>query len=241
MTEPALVLQKYLPAWGTPDLSPFCFKVETYLRMRGLPYTSVVGDPRKAKKGKLPVLQDGARTIPDSSAILDHLEATRANPLDAALSPQQRAIATAVRGMLEEQLYFVVVYERWKPDASWAQYQPLFVDLVGQLGVPRPLRRLVSNQARKQMLAALHGQGIGRHSAEENARIGQRVFDSVAELMQGPFFFGEVPSTLDATVFAFLQSIAAAPFEGALKRHLLGNAKLMTYCEQMQNRYFAAH
>jgi hypothetical protein len=28
-----ITLHKFGPAWGTPDISPFCIKVETYLRM----------------------------------------------------------------------------------------------------------------------------------------------------------------------------------------------------------------
>lgn len=238
MTDARLVLQKYLPAWGLPDISPFCIKVETYLRMRGLPFTTELGDPRKAPKNKMPVLRHGERTIPDSSAILEHLEATLAEPIDAWLGPQQRAIATAVRGMVEEQLYFVVVYERWKPDSAWATYRPVFVNLAGQLGVPGLLRRFVANQARREMLAQLRGQGIGRHTPEENLAIGKRVLDALDELLQGPFFFGERPSTLDATVFAFLYSIAGAPFEGPLKQHMLEKAKLVAYCDALQARYF---
>ncbi|HKY92215.1 MAG TPA: hypothetical protein VJM11_14295 [Nevskiaceae bacterium] len=31
-----LVLHKFIPAFGLPDMSPFVIKLETYLRMAGL-------------------------------------------------------------------------------------------------------------------------------------------------------------------------------------------------------------
>lgn len=61
-----------------------------------------------------------------------------------------------------------------------------------------------------------------------------RLFESLAELCEGPFFFGARPSSLDATVHAFLQSFAGVPFEGALKDFVCTNEKLRSYCEHVQ-------
>ena len=52
-----ITLHQFPPAWGLPNASPFCMKVETYLRMCNLPYTTVnVLNPAKGPKGKLPTL-----------------------------------------------------------------------------------------------------------------------------------------------------------------------------------------
>jgi glutathione S-transferase len=238
MTVTPVVLHKFLPAWGLPDLSPFCFKVETYLRLAQVPYTTLIGDSRKAPKQKLPMIDDGGRKIPDSSAIVAHLEATRGRPLDAELSAEQRALATAVRSMLEEHLYFLIVYERWQDDHNWQIYQPVFVELARHLGIPGLLRGFIADQVRKQMLTALRGQGAGRHRPEEIAAAAQAIVDSVDALCVGPYFFGERPRTLDATVYAFLDSILSAPFEGPVKTHLAGKPKLVAYCEGMRKQCF---
>lgn len=43
------------PAWGTPDLSPFVIKLETWLRLAGLPYERRDGgNPMQAPRGKIP-------------------------------------------------------------------------------------------------------------------------------------------------------------------------------------------
>lgn len=60
MAETPVTLQRYLPGWDLLDICPFCFKVEVYLKLAEIPYTTVLGDPRKAPKRKLPVLLDGA-------------------------------------------------------------------------------------------------------------------------------------------------------------------------------------
>ncbi len=48
-----ITLYKYIPAWGRPDIIPFCLKTETYLRIAGWQYQGKVGDSRKAPKQKL--------------------------------------------------------------------------------------------------------------------------------------------------------------------------------------------
>jgi glutathione S-transferase len=236
MSESSVTLQRYLPGWELLDICPFCFKVEVYLKLAGIPYTSVLGDPRKAPKRKLPVLLDGAETIADSAAILEHLERTRGKPLDTFLTARQRAIATAVRSMVEEHLDFVVLYQRWQLDSNWAIYKTKFIELAVLYGAPRLIARFVVQPIRRQVLRVLDNQGLGRHAPDEVETIALRLFETLAELCEGPFFLGPRPTTLDATVYAFLQSFAGVPFEGPIKDYVRTNEKLRSYCEHMKRR-----
>ena len=229
-----VTLQRYIPGWEILDLCPFCFKVEVYLKLAGIPYTTALADPRKAPKRKLPVLLDGDETIPDSVAILEHLERTRGKPLDAFLSARQRATAIAVRSMVEEHLDFVVLYQRWQLDQNWAVYKTKFIEWATLMGVPRFLAGLAMPSLRKQVLRVLDHQGMGRHKSDEVVTIGIRLFEALTELCEGPFFFGTQASTVDATVYAFLQSFAGVPFEGPLKDYVTTNAKLRRYREHVQ-------
>jgi len=47
-----ITLHQYPGCWELPSLSPFCIKVETYLKMTGIPYKVVVeNDPRHGPTG----------------------------------------------------------------------------------------------------------------------------------------------------------------------------------------------
>ena len=122
-----ITLYQFPPAWGLPNASPFCMKVETYLRMCNLPYTTVnVLNPAKGPKGKLPHITDGANTVADSGLILDYLKATYGDKLDAGLDSRTRAEAHALRRLMEEHLYWCAVYDRWAVDENWALTKPAF-------------------------------------------------------------------------------------------------------------------
>lgn len=66
--------------WGIPNLSHFCVKVETYLRINKLTYEVVETLPLKAPRGKLPYIEDGGSKISDSRLILNYLKATYGDP-----------------------------------------------------------------------------------------------------------------------------------------------------------------
>src|SRR5262245_37699756 len=117
-----ITLHKFNAAWGMPDISPFCIKVETYLRMAGIPFDTVVADGRKAPKKKLPYIDDGGTIVCDSRDIIEYFEAKSQSPLDAGLTPVERATAVAFRGLFEEELYFYAVYLRWQLDDGFRLY-----------------------------------------------------------------------------------------------------------------------
>lgn len=97
--------------FAIPNLSPFCCKMETWLRIAGLDYEVVdTPNPRGAPRGKLPFIEDGGERITDTSLIIEHLEATRGVDPDSTLDPGQRAIALLVQRTLEEHYAFVLAY-----------------------------------------------------------------------------------------------------------------------------------
>jgi hypothetical protein len=57
------------PRWfAIPNLSPFCCKLETWLRIAQIPYAVIdTPDPRKGPKRKLPFIEDAGVRIADSS------------------------------------------------------------------------------------------------------------------------------------------------------------------------------
>jgi glutathione S-transferase len=237
-----LTVHKFGPAWGIPDISPFVVKLETYLRLAGIPYEAKAGDPRKAPKKKLPyVVDDGGVVLGDTRFIIEHLETKRGISLDARLTPRDRAVAAAFQSMLEEHLYWVMVYERWQIEANWERFTPTLRQLFAGAGVPGPMTGVVSAIARKGMLKQLQAQGTGRHSPPEVGRIGERIVSALAEQIgEGPYFFGAEPATIDATAYAFTVALLEAPFDGPARDAVARKESLKAYVGRVKQRCWAS-
>jgi glutathione S-transferase len=235
-----ITVHKFASAWGQPDLSPFVVKLETYLRMAGIDYKGVPGDVRKAPKKKLPYIDHDGRLLGDSSFIIEYLKATFGDTLDRGLGATERAVATSFQAMLEEQLYFVILYERWQDDRGWETYSPVLRDVLGAAGIPVPLRRLIASAVRRQIVKMLHAQGTGRHARAEIDVIGTRIVQSVSDWMGArPVFLGDHPTTVDATVYAFLTAIMDTPVASAVKTHAEGLANLRSYVDRVKANYWS--
>jgi glutathione S-transferase len=98
-----ITLHQFQPAFGLPNASPFCMKLETWLRMAKLPYVaplmhlSTLG---KAPKGKLPYIVDGKKTVADTAFIIEYLKATYGDPLDDWLSTEQKTVSLAFQRLM---------------------------------------------------------------------------------------------------------------------------------------------
>lgn len=230
-----ITLFQFDSAFGLPNASAFCMKVETYLRMVGLDYRLA---PRanimKAPKGKMPWIEDDGRVVADSGFILDYLKERYGDPLDAHLAPRERALALAFRRLLEENLYWAVLYTRWFTPEGWVLTRPAFFG-----GLPPVLRDIVPALARRGVRKELWGHGIGRHSQDEIYAIGKADLTALAEFLgDKPYFMGEQPTSLDATAYAFLANVLWVPLETPLKAHAQKYPQLEAYCQRMQARYF---
>ena len=235
-----LTLYKFVPAWGLPDVSPFCIKLEMYLKMAGVPYETRLGDPRKAPKGKLPYIEHAGTTLADSSHVIDYLKKTLGDPLDAHLTAKERATATAYKSLLEEHLYFVVAYQRWTEDAGWATYLPTMRGVLKTAGAPARLTGFIAGRIRSAAKTAIYAQGMGRHTSAEVDAIGKGLVTSIADTMgDGPFFLGEKPSSIDATLYGFLLALMDAPFVSNVKDHANAQPNLRAYVDRLKAKYWS--
>lgn len=228
-------LFQFAPAFGLPNASPFCMKMETYLRMAALPFELVnSGNVMKAPKHKLPYIDDGGTVVADTTFIIEYLKGRYGDPLDAALSPAERAVATALQRLIEENLYWAVVHTRWAEPAGWAKTREAFFGTM-----PAPLRWFVPALARRGLLAEMRGHGMGRHSVAEIHAIGCRDVTAIADfLADKPFMLGDQPTSLDATAHAFLANLLWAPVDSPIQLLARSRPTLQAYCERMKARYF---
>jgi glutathione S-transferase len=228
-------LQTFGPGFGEPDASPFCLKAMCFLHMSDVEWQSVPNsDSRKAPYQKLPVLVSGNDTIADSDNIRQYLEQVTGTDFDAALNDQQRAQSRAVIRMAEDHLYFCLVYDRWMTDESWMQLKKHFFS-----GMPLPLRWLIPDMVRRNVICNLKGQGMGRL---EYSRMLERANKDIAAikdmLTDRSFLFGDTPTAADVSVVAVLTSIAANPINTGLQQLVATDSQLTEYIARGKRAFF---
>jgi glutathione S-transferase len=230
-----ITLHQFARTWGIPNLSQFCVKVETYLRIAKLPHQIVVSLPLKGPRGKLPFIVDGGKKISDSRLIVNYLKLTYGDTLDAHLSPAERAIAKAFQRLLEEHLYWIGMMSRWNyTEANWqANKKAIF-------GVLPPVARdLAAFVYRRRIISQILGHGTGRLTAQEAFELGKEDVDALAVfLAEKPYFMGDKPTSLDASAYGILVNTLGCPIESPLKDHALTKQNLIDYCQRMQGEFF---
>lgn len=228
-------LYQFPPAFGLPNASPFCMKLETYLRMAGLPYEAPRhADLMKSPKGKMPYIEDAGKAIGDSALIIAYLKATYGDPLDAALSPAERAVSLAFHRLLEENLYWAMVYARWIEEPGWQLSKAAFFSKL-----PVPLKWFVPAMARRGLKKELWGHGMGRHSREEIYAIGCADLTALGDFLgDKAFFMGAQPTSLDACAYAFLANLLWVPLDSPLKQHALKYPNFEAFCRRMKAKYY---
>lgn len=230
-----LKLYQFDPVWGIPNPSPFCMRMETYLRMTDQPFEVHTGVQylSQAPKKKLPYIEDQGKLIADSALIIDYLKATYGKDLDEGMTVEERAIATAFEQMMAESLYWTTFCIRWREHWPLVK-QVFFADL------PPVVKQIVPGQIRRKTLKRFEEQGIGLHSPAEVHQMGIRDLGAIADfLADKPFLMGEQPRTVDAMTYGMLVNLIEVPVKSPVKDYAQSRGNLQAYCDRMKARYYA--
>ncbi len=221
--------------WVLPSPSPFCLKVETWLRMAGIPYENAAWTPQSAPMGKAPFVVHEGRKLADSSVILRELTAAYDVQLDVGLSAESRATALLVQRTLEEHAYWGMLQVRWVDDAGWASYR----HVIGSL-LPALARPVLVPMLRRSVLKSTRAHGLGRHPRGEILRRACADLDAVAAILgDRQFLLGDQPRSIDAVVYAFLAQVAVVELPNELQEHVSAKPEIMAYIARMKGRFWA--
>ena len=224
------------PIWGLRSPSPFCLKLETWLRMAGIPYDSIsLNRPPQSKTGKVPyMLLDNGATLADSNVIIRTLARERGIELGPEQSPEEQARAHAILRMVEESLYFAAVWERWMLPEFW----PITRD--GYFGtLAGPLRTLFAGLVRHKLKTTLYGQGMLRYEPDEIATRAVSDIRALSALLgQRAFFQGEHAGVVDAAVYGALANLLGFPEQTPLKTAVEACPNLAAFCRRIESVYW---
>ncbi|XP_061563010.1 failed axon connections homolog [Cololabis saira] len=231
----AIILHQFSrPKSGAPSLSPFCLKLETYLRMADLPYQNYF-DGRLSPQGKMPWIEYNQEQVFGAEFIIDFLEEKLGVSLNKSLTLQEKAMSRAITKMLEEHFYWTIAYCQWVDNLEETQKMLSVSGPLSEL-LKWILSHLTSGIVKREM----YGHGIGRFSTEEVYALMEKDMRTLATLLgDKKYLMGSKLSSVDATVFGHLApamwTLPGSRPEQLIKGELIN---LGMYCERIRRRFW---
>jgi len=231
-----IALHRFGPYLGTPDPSPFVIKVMVLLKLAGLAYREVQGNPFKAPQRFLPYIVDDGVIVPDSNLIRAHLERKYGVDFDAGLDPVRKAAAWAIERMCEDHLYFAMLETRWLDRRH-------FREGIGKhmfASVAAPLRPLAKALLRRMNAKRLLGHGLGRHGKADIVALARHDIAALAALIgDKPYLTGDKPCGADASVFGIVTAILTPPLENEIRAAMAAEPNLVAYRDRLTRQFFS--
>jgi glutathione S-transferase len=157
-----------------------------------------------------------------------------ADRTDAHLSARDRGISLAMRRLIDENLYWCMVYSRWIDEPNWPITRS---EYFGNL--PPIVKQLLPGLLRKNVRKSLAGHGMGKHSQDEIYAIGARDLMALSDfLSDNQFFFGDRPTLLDASAYAMIFNFIEVPIDSPLRAQATQLSNLVAFCDRMTARVY---
>lgn len=223
-----LTLFSYPDLYGVADNNPYGLKVYALLKLCKLAFRHEhILDTKNAPRGQLPYLLDGEKTIGDSDAIISHLIARYALPIDSGLMASQRDTDLLVRRMLDD-LYWVMSYSRWKDES----YRPAFLQAFRREHPSLTEEGL--HKAQEFNALRYHYQGIGRYAPAAAYARGIADLQVLANLIPPTgFLHGPQPGSIDAAIYGFLANIYFYEIDTPLRQFVAAQRNLVRHCAEI--------
>jgi len=152
--------------------------------------------------------------------------------LDCNLTAPQRAERDAYTSLIEGTLYNLMLYNWWgeseNREVTKAIYKSMFIF---------PLNFISSQRMSHKVLSRLNI--LGLESTEQVTKEAEKCYEALAvRLANNSFFFGDKPSSIDATLYGHLSCQLAAdlpvsPLSSLIKRHHV----LVNYCTHLSGLF----
>lgn len=230
-----LVLYQFNPAKRFPNLSPFCVKLETYLKLANIPYEcKYTVSTRLNPKAKMPYVKYKNEIIGDTSLIIERLKHDYGDKLDAQLTEKDKSVALAYKILVEDHLMPMTAYFLWIDPEGFNNFFNAVLKnrswLVRNIFVGRMVRNVKKN---------LWGHGIGRHSRQEIIEFANQDIKAVAEFLDNKkYFLGDKISTVDCSIFAVIGVTLTSPSRSPLVDIIKKYPNLVQYVDRvLQEQY----
>lgn len=224
-----------LVVYGLPGPAPLCsaspyvLKLCTWLREAQIPYRyEIPSGPPGSPSGKVPYvrLPDGT-LLEDSHVIIEHL--ARSHGVPGPVDPAQHPSAHAALRLVEDSLYWTLIWERWCTDAGFAVVKADYFT-----HMPAWVRPVVAAMVRRQARGLAKAQGISRMPESLVLARARADLLALAGLLGDQARFVPGPNEVDASVFSTLVQLLVQPPECAGATLLDPHPILRAYHDRIQ-------
>merc|ERR1719373_44089 len=230
-----------------PSISPFCLKLESWLKLHGIKYQNVDHKCKfRSKKGMLPFIEMNGEEIADSNIIIETLSKKFDKEMPAELTQDQKNVQHAMIAMVENHLHWTIVYWKSKDvDNILKGYKLNLQSAIGSKAPASLLNFYFKYTFCRKGLKKVRSNGMGVHTAEEIENFGKKDLQTLSEMLgDKEFFFGDEPAMLDLVVFSHVAQLVMVDKEYAcpLRDYLEADCKnLVGLVNRMKDRCWGDH
>ena len=210
--------------------SPFCAKLEAYLRLTKRPYVARNGSPLKSPAKTVPYVERGVGVglEADSADIIATLEAEGPS-LDSEVV-RKDALVKELTELAEERMYFTILYACFVQHDGWKEH------VAGvKASLPFVLRPLLCGRIRRGQIkkAAQHGCTNDTTAFAASAADVARLAQVLSAVGGDGFLLGSDPHVVDCSVYAMLLAAAYITHPNPLTDAIRAQPVVMRYIERM--------
>jgi len=193
-----------------PSISPFCLKLESWLKLHGIKYQNIDHKCKfRSRKGMLPFIEINGDEVADSNMIIETLAKKFDKEMPAQLSQDQKNVQHAMIAMVENHLHWTIVHWRSKDvDNTLKGYQLNLQTAIGSKAPASLLNFYFKYTFCRKGLKKVKAHGLGVHTAEEIEQFGKKDLQALSEMLgDKEFFFGDEPAMLDLVVYSHVAQL----------------------------------
>uniref|UniRef100_A0A8R1DHY8 Uncharacterized protein n=1 Tax=Caenorhabditis japonica TaxID=281687 RepID=A0A8R1DHY8_CAEJA len=194
-------LYQFKRAQNLPNLSPFCLKVESFLRVAKIPYEVCDDKLIWSRNGAMPFVELNGEHIADSD-LIEHILGKHFNI--PSLPAKQEAQAQALSKLVDYHLFNIL--NRFK-----IMEDEFFLGFLEFLSIPKLLHPIVLPVLTKLFYTKIYTRSkmaIGDFDPEDLDQLLQRDLQVIKEYLgDQKFLFGDKLYPIDATVFGHLATV----------------------------------
>ncbi|KAK8797356.1 hypothetical protein WA158_004564 [Blastocystis sp. Blastoise] len=209
----------------------YAWTIHAYMRFANIDYTEEnIHYMNMVSVGKVPVLQDGHKLIPNSD-IISYLK-ENAVDLDCNISPEQQSDSLAFIALINDSLQYLYEYRKWQVTNNLTTDLWPYIKL---LSFPYNFYYILTKSQSLNHELKLKGY---TNNNENLYKLSSYLRTFETKLGYNNYIYGEKPSTLDAYLFGLIAQLQLS--SSGLKTLLKDFDHLIRYYERIMKQYFSA-